>query len=150
MKLIAHAYLAKSAIEGESPRMCRLAWVLVNSDNTPIRGRDALIDPLGWEMTEEGAIIEGGGSFNKLFAAGQKVEDVLKRFIYDYENANELYAKDAEQFVSILITEAKMLNLSASKRPSQRHSLPKECENIDLSSGIMPLLKAFSLSDKAE
>jgi len=150
MKLIAHAYLAKSAIESESPRMCRLAWVLVNSDNTPIRGRDALIDPLGWEMTEEGAIIEGGASFNKLYAAGQKIEDVLKRFIYDYECANELYAKDAEHFVSILITEAKMLNLSASKRPGQRHSLPKECENIDLSSGIMPLLKAFSLSDKAE
>jgi len=149
MKLIAHAYLAKSAIESEAPRMCRLAWVVVNEHNVAIRGRDALIDPLGWEMTEEGATIEGGASFNKLYAAGQKIEDVLKRFIYDYECANELYAKDAERFISILITEAKMLNLSASKRPGQRHSLPKECENIDLSGGVMPLLEAFGFAGKA-
>ncbi len=149
MKLIAHAYLAKSAIQSEAPRMCRLAWVVLNEHNVAIRGRDALIDPLAWDMTEEGATLEGGGSFNKLYAAGQKIEDVLKRFIYDYECANELYAKDAEQFVSILIKEAKMLNLAANKRPGQRHSLGSECENIDLSGGVMPLLAAFGLAEKA-
>jgi len=149
MKLIAHAYLAKSAIESEAPRMCRLAWVVLDKENKPVRGFDMLIEPDGWSLTEGGATIEGGATFTKLYAIGTPATFVLTKFVYDYEQATDIYCVNCDAFVSILIQEAKRYHIGAKKRPDTKHSLGEE-KMPDLNGGIMPLVKAFGFADKAQ
>jgi hypothetical protein len=147
MKLIAHAYLAKSAIEGEGQRMRRLAWVVLDKENKPVRGFDILIEPDGWNITEEGATIEGGATFTKLYDIGTPATFVLTKFVYDYEHATDIYCVNCDAFVSILIEEAKRYQIGAKKRPENKHFLGEE-KTPDLNGGIMPLVKAFNLGQK--
>lgn len=145
-KLIAHAYRMTPANPDEPTRMSRLAWALLNDDNKLIRGFDFCIDPTDWAMTEPGAVADDGATFDRLFAIGYAPKFVIEKFIYDYENARELFVVDVAAFTELLTGEARRYQIGAREKPGAKHSLVDRANatTLDLSAGIQPLIVYFT------
>lgn len=146
LKLIAHAYRMTPANPDESPRMSRLAWVVLNDDNKLIRGFDFYIDPTEWGMTEAGAVADDCSTFDRLFVIGHAPKFVLEKFIYDYESASELFVVSVESFTDILTAEARRYKVGARTKPEIKHSLTDRpnAPTLDLSAGVKPLIEYFT------
>lgn len=145
-KLIAHAYRMTPTNPDESPRMSRLAWAVLNDDNQLIRGFDFCIDPTDWGMTEPGAVADDGATFDRLFVIGHAAKKVLEKFIYDYENASELFVVSVDDFTALLIAEARRYQVGAREKPDIKHSLIDRANapTLDLSAGVNPLIAYFT------
>ena len=130
----------------EPTRMSRLAWAVLNDDNKLIRGFDFCIDPTDWGMTEPGAVADDGATFDRLFVIGHAAKKVLEKFIYDYENASELFVVSVDDFTALLIAEARRYQVGARTKPDIKHSLIDRANapTLDLSAGVNPLIAYFT------
>lgn len=151
MKLIAHAYRMTPTNPDESPRMSRLAWVVLNDDNQLIRGFDFYIDPTDWGMTEPGAVADDGATFDRLFVIGHEPKKILQKFICDYETASELFVVSVDDFTALLTAEARRYQVGARTKPEIKHSLTDRpnAPTFDLSAGVNPLVAYFTQSEKS-
>ena len=145
-KLIAHVYRMTPTNPDKSPRMSRLAWVVLNDDNKLIRGFDFYIDPTDWQMTEPFAVADDGASFDRLYVVGKPPKFVIEKFIYDYEHARELFVVDVAAFTELLIGEARRYQVGAREKPEIKHSLIDRANapTLDLSGGVQPLIVYFT------
>ena len=145
-RVFAHAYRMTPANPDEPIRMSRLSWVVLNDDNKPIRGFDFCIDPTDWEMTETGAVSDDGASFDRLYVIGHAPKTVIEKFIYDYENASELFVVNIDDFISLLTAEARRYQIGAREKPDIKHSLTERpnAPTLDLSRSIEPLILYFT------
>lgn len=145
-KLIAHAYRMTPTNPDESPRMSRLAWVVLNDDNKLIRGFDFYIDPTDWGMTEPGAVADDGATFDRLYVIGHAPKFVIEKFICDYEHARELFVVSVDDFTALLTAEARRYHIGAREKPDIKHSLIDRANapTLDLSGGVNPLIAYFT------
>jgi len=71
---------------------------------------------------------------------------VLEKFIYDYENASELFVVSVDDFTALLIAEARRYQVGARTKPDIKHSLIDRANapTLDLSAGVNPLIAYFT------
>lgn len=151
MTLFFNTFIAESKMPAEPARLARLDWIVLSDENRIVRGFQFYIDPLAsnWEMTEEGALVESGHSFNLLALIGHPIEKVLAKFIYDHDFCQRVVTPDCERCFSILIEEACRVRVSAKTRIKDRVCLGNYAdEALDLKGGLQPLIDFFVKKDE--
>lgn len=67
------------------PRVIQLAWMITDIKGEPIKVREVLIKPDGWEIPAEPFWIEHGFSTDKSMAEGTPIREVLDEFVADLD-----------------------------------------------------------------
>lgn len=144
MTLFFNTFIAESKIPEEPVRLARLDWVVLSDEWRIVRGFQFHIDPTDWGMTEDGALIESGDTFNRLAVMGHPINKVLEKFIYDHDQCETAITMDCDRCFAILVYEAQKAGLRAQTRISDRRSLGEYTdESLDLKANIQPLIDFF-------